>query len=289
MSIRIAAPGKINLYLNITGRREDGYHTMEMVLATVSLCDEVEIALREKGIRFSCDGLGLPAGEENTAYQAARLVLEAAGGGGVSLRLHKRIPTQAGMGGGSADAAAVIFGLNRLLGEPLDWKRQLEIAAQVGADVPFCLTGGIQRATGAGEELMPLGGQLNFNCVLVKPHTGIPTAWAFAQFDRKGAPLESSLDEICQAVRQGDLAEVAALMQNAFEQVCPLEEVSALKRQLLQMGALGAMMTGSGSAVFGLFEDHASALAAAEELEADGLEAWAARSLPEGPWVLSQT
>lgn len=266
MPLRILAPAKLNLTLDIVGRRPDGYHLLESVMQTVSWYDELEMDLRPEGIGLEC-GPELPDTEANLAYRAAKLFLTEAGlTGGARIRLEKRIPMGAGMGGGSADAAGVLAGMNALYRTGWPLRRLMALGERLGADVPFCLHGGTALVQGIGERIEPLPALPSCVFLIVKPPVFISTRAAFAAADRGEISTHPDRDRMCRAIAAGDLAGVAGGLENVFEQAAPVPAVTGLKRKLLTGGAMGAAMTGSGSAVFGIYPDPAAAEAAAKRL-----------------------
>ena len=250
------AYAKLNLTLGVLYKRMDGYHALDTLMQTVSLFDRITVA-PSKAVEVHVTGAQLPF--ENTMYKAAKLYQEASGKGAL-ITCEKRLPSEAGMGGGSADAAAVLRGLQRLHRMLTD--RELNrIALQVGADVPFCLQGGLCRCEGVGEVLTPVvGPKLRF--AVVKPPQGVSTR---ALFKSLSLPRQRVETVRCLArLGQNDLVGAAAYMENALEApaVAQVPEIGQIKATLLEKGALAASMTGSGSAVFGLFETEEGAQAA---------------------------
>ena len=258
--LRIRANAKINLTLDITGRRPDGYHTLSMVMQSIALHDRVTLSLGGSGIRVFCDDPALPCGEENLAYRAADAFFAASGiqNPGVSISIEKQIPAQAGLAGGSADAAAVLFGLNQLLGRPLQTDALTAAGASVGADVPFCLTGGTRLVQGIGDILSPLPAIHPFPIVLVKPPFSSSTAEAYRAANCASL-LHPSAEPAAKALQSGNLAALSAALGNSFESIVAPEEIAVLKRQFREYGALGSAMSGSGTAVFGLFDSPCAA------------------------------
>lgn len=254
---------KINLTLDITGKREDGYHTIDSVMQAVSLCDTVELhRSAAPGVRLSSDQERLPVNEKNTAYQAAALFLEHCGfsQAGVELRLHKVIPSRAGLGGGSADAAAVLRGLDALFETRLSPQELLRLAARVGADVPFCLVGGAARCTGIGEQVEPITPLPAETCILLcKPPAGVSTPRAYAQLDQNGYSRSPATPRMLAALENGDLRQIGRCLSNPFDEAMKLMQVRQIRKAMLSAGACGAMMSGSGSAVYGLFEKEENA------------------------------
>ncbi len=274
MKIKAKAYAKINLTLDILGKREDGYHALQMLMQSVSLHDIVTVELRaEPGIVVTADARWLSCDRKNTAYLAAAYFLEETGvyGRGVSIHLQKRIPAQAGLAGGSADAAAVILALNELCCTGLKERALCKIGARVGADVPFCLLGGTMLAEGSGEILsqMPSLGENDGCFVLVKPMEGISTSDAYRLADSVSLDFHPDTSAAVEALCRRDIRGIAGAMENSFERVyhkanhtlVDVERIDAIKEKMLQNGALGACMTGSGTTVFGFFDRKETALA----------------------------
>lgn len=267
-SLVLNAKAKINLYLDVTGKRADGYHLLETVMHTVSLCDTVTLTKTGRnGIEISCSDPLIPCNEKNIAYKCAAAFFDKTGisSGGVSIDIIKRIPSQAGMGGGSADGAAVLTGLDRLFETGLSEGELISIGARIGADIPFCIKGGCGYCTGIGEIIEPLpaiGG-----CVLIgKGKAGISTAEAFGKIDSLGSGIGiTGIKKIFGNV--SSLTDIAPFCRNIFDDVTSLEEVTDIKRIMTENGAVCSAMTGSGSAVFGLFESENVASKAQEVLK----------------------
>lgn len=257
--VTLLANAKLNLYLDITGRRADGYHLLETVMQSVDLCDVVTVTRGEK-ISVTCTDPNIPSGEGNICHRAALAFFGRAGDGfGAEVRIDKRIPSGAGMGGGSADAAAALRGLNALAGNALSEEELLRAALTVGADVPFCLCGGTRVCRGIGE-LMESAPPITEGCYLVvKPQYSCPTGAAYASYD--SAPREPK-NALSQFITSG--ADYAGRLYNVFEELYADERTERIKRRLLSAGARGASLTGSGSAVFGVFVDESAAGSAAE-------------------------
>lgn len=271
--IDISAYAKINLYLDITGRRSDGYHLLETIMQTVSLCDEISISLPKSGEivlyadnDFSDD---VPTDNRNIAYKAAKAFYETVSElfSGVEMHLRKHIPSQAGLGGGSADAAAVLRGLYTLHDKPFDIKKLFDIALSLGADVPFCLAGGAAVCHGIGEIITPITPMpRDISIVIAKGSEGISTGKAFSEIDRLGFAEEQEL-HILEMYNNHDYKK---LCFNRFEQVTNIGEIAFIREKMLGCGAEAACLSGSGSAVFGLFRDKDKAENCAEELWKNG-------------------
>ncbi len=269
-SIKVRANAKLNLTLDITGKREDGYHFMYMIMQSVDLADMVSISLsKTDGIHIDCTGEPI-AERDNTAYRAAAAFFAAADMEPVGLDIHieKHIPMMAGLAGGSADAAAVLTGLDMMFGTKLPHSELCMIGAQVGADVPFCLTGGTMLVEGIGEIFTPLPALPECYIVIAKPDDSMRTYNSFRMYDELEFPPEDHPDneQMFAAIVTGDLAEIASCMYNVLEEVAPKEPVQKIKDVLMDCGALGACMTGSGTATFGIFDSKSDARRAVREL-----------------------
>ena len=259
MTVSEKAYAKINISLDVTGRRPDGYHEMSMPMQTVSLCDDITIRTEGEGVRARCNLRYVPCDERNLAVRAALRYLEAIGqpDRGLRIELGKRIPVGSGMGGGSADAAAVLRALNRSFDGRMSPEELSALAAGIGSDVAFCLHGGTMLATGRGEVLRPLPPLPPCRIVIVKPGFSISTPELFQKLDRAPVRIHPDTAGLIAAMEQGDLAGVCRRLYNVFEDVDDrrMRTIRPIKRSLLDGGALGAVMTGTGSAVFGLFAD----------------------------------
>ncbi len=267
MRCEFPAYAKINWSLNITGRRADGYHLLDMLMQTIDLHDTLEIE-PDGGLSLTVDGT--PAGEENLVLRAAMALNRHAGTRrGARMALSKRIPARAGLGGGSADCATALRALNGLWGLGLSEAELLEIGLSLGADVPFCLTGGLALVRGIGEDITPVPGATSIPLVLVVPGGGLSTGAVFSLWDRGGYP-EVRLDNaaLAGAVTAGRLDEVQRLCANALTApaVSLMPEIGTLIDSMRALGAGAAFMTGSGSAVVGAFADDDDARRAAQAL-----------------------
>lgn len=264
----VDAPAKINLCLHVLGRRLDGYHELAMAMQRVSLADRIEISLESgQGIDVHCDGFDLGGGE-NIAERAARtFLLEAQLQMRVSIRIDKRIPIAAGLGGGSSDAAAVLTGLNRLCERPVALARMMEIAADLGADVPFFLFERPAWATGTGTQLTPLPPLPEVYYLLLNPGIAVSTAWVYQSLQlTKGGEL-ANLPRFSVST----VPELLGALHNDLETITAGQhpEIGEMKDFLLNNGALGALMSGSGASVFGVFTDLPTAMVAQAALPAD--------------------
>ena len=265
------AYAKLNLSLDVTGRRADGYHDLAMLMQTVSLCDELRLRFREDGqVRAGSNLRFIPSDERNLAVRAALCYLEAVGdpGRGLQIELRKQIPVGAGMGGGSADAAAVLRALNRIYENRLNRRELEELAQQIGSDVAFCVAGGTALAEGRGEKLTDLPDLPDCSFVICKPSFSISTPELYKKLDSAPVRIHPDTPGLLTAVRAGDLSALCRRMYNVFEEIDDrrLRTVAELKSRLLDHRAMGAMMTGTGSAVFGVFRRPEEAEAACAAL-----------------------
>lgn len=265
-SITIKAPGKLNLHLRITGKRSDGYHEIESLFVPVALWDTLNISKANKGLTVYCTGRELPEGPENLVYRAARSFFEKTGmRGGARISLVKVIPISSGLGGGSSDAAATLKGLNTLCDDPLPGKDLEELALSLGADVPFFLFQGPAIARGIGELLEPVRDFPPFWYVIVSPGLAVSTAWAYGQV-RLRLTVEGNRDKM-ESFNAATL-KIPDLLYNDLESVTlgKYPFLCSIKESLLASGALGALMTGSGPSIFGVFDSGQKAHEAGETL-----------------------
>ena len=258
--MEIQAFAKLNLTLDILGKREDGYHDLRMVMQSITLADTLTLEENQgEGLRVSANLRFLPTGEKNLAAAAALRFWEALGREpeDLDIRIEKRIPVCAGMAGGSSDAAAVLRALNQRAGAPFSPKELARLGERVGSDVPYCVLGGTALAEGRGEVLTPLPPLPRCWVVACKPDFPISTPELFAQADRVKLRRRPDTSGLISALEAGDLGGVARRMYNVFEDVLPPRlavRVAEIKNRLVQCGALGANMSGSGPTAFGLFE-----------------------------------
>lgn len=258
--MEIQAFAKLNLTLDILGKREDGYHDLRMVMQSITLADTLTLEENQgEGLRVSANLRFLPTGEKNLAAAAALRFWEALDREpeDLDIRIEKRIPVCAGMAGGSSDAAAVLRALNQRAGEPFSPKELARLGERVGSDVPYCVLGGTALAEGRGEVLTPLAPLPRCWVVACKPDFPISTPELFAQADRVKLRRRPDTAGLVAALEAGDLGGVARRMYNVFEDVLPARlytRVAEIKNDLIQCGALGANMSGSGPTAFGLFD-----------------------------------
>ena len=267
----LTAPAKVNLALDILDTRPDGYHDMKMVMQTISLCDTVSVEETAAGFELRTDGDFIPAGKKTLEQRAAEAFFEAAGlpMPGLRVTLEKVTPAYAGLGGGSADVAALLRILRDNYAPEMSTEELERIGFTVGSDMPFCVRGGTALAEGRGEVLTDLKPLPDCWFVLCKPDFGIPTPSLFALVDGGELTCRPDIGGMGLALESGDLAGVAARLGNVFEEVLPEEyhEVFTIKNRLMELGALNAAMSGSGPTVFGIFSEQETAKRAAEVLK----------------------
>ena len=256
--ITLKANAKINLFLDITGKRNDGYHELESVMMSVGIADILTFEKTDKaGIEIICDRDDIPLDDKNIIWKAAKALLENRGiyeKAGLRVTVKKNIPSQAGMGGGSADGAAALIAVNKLFGLNADESELIEIGAKVGADVPFCIRGGCCVCQGIGEKLSDIAFIARLNLVVIKPDTAISTPAAYKAYDRLSEPAHKSVTQMVTAIESNDTELISERLFNAFELITDDKEINNAKSALIESCAKGAMMTGSGSAVFGVYE-----------------------------------
>lgn len=255
--ITIEAPAKINLTLDVKGKRDDGYHELETVMHHVSLIDKISLE-KAPDITISSDSDLIPHDENNLAYQAAKLILEKNGKkAGVKIFIEKNIPIGAGLAGGSSNAAAVLLGINKLYNLNLSHQVLQELAGKLGSDVPFCLTNTSALARGRGEKLTPLPNIEKLHFLLVKPDFQVSTAQVYKEFDLEKVRQVPDTKAFLKAWQEYDIISLANNMQNVLESVClpKYPEINKIKLDMLKYGALNAIMSGSGPTVLGLFND----------------------------------
>lgn len=268
--LELKALGKINLGLDVLGRRENGYHDVRMVMQTVYLYDRI-IMKKSKtpGIRLETNLYYLPVNENNLAYQAAQMLMdEFHMEEGVSIQLDKHIPVAAGMAGGSSNAAAVLFGMNQMFSLGLSQKELMERGVKLGADVPYCIMRGTVLAEGIGEILTPLSPMPKCYVLIAKPAISVSTKMVYEKLDSHEIEDHPDIDGILAGLKAGDLKKVAGSMGNVLERVTvdAYPVIDQIKKMMIKEGALNAMMSGSGPTVFGIFEEKATARKAADAI-----------------------
>lgn len=261
--IELKALAKINLGLDVLGRRENGYHDVRMIMQSIYLYDDVRIERKAApGIELASNLYFLPTGDGNIAYKAAQMLMDEFGiEEGVRITLNKHIPVSAGMAGGSSNAAAVLFGMNRLFGLNLSQKEMMERGVKLGADVPYCIMRGTVLAEGIGEALKRLPAMPKCTVLIAKPPVSVSTKVVYEALDSSDITVHPDIDGLIEALEKGNLREIASRMGNVLEEVTiPMHPViEEIKQVMKDCGALNAMMSGSGPTVFGLFENKTAA------------------------------
>lgn len=268
--LELKALAKINLGLDVLGRRENGYHDVRMVMQTIYLYDDVFMQkTKEEGIHLETNLFYLPVNENNIAYKAAKLLMdEFQIEGGVSIRLNKFIPVSAGMAGGSSNAAAVLFGMNRMYQLGLSQQELMERGVKLGADVPYCIMRGTVLAEGIGEELTPLPALPKCYVLIAKPPVSVSTRTVYEKLDALDIVNHPNIDGILEGLEEQNLEKITANMGNVLEEVTvgDYPVIEKIKKVMKDAGALNAMMSGSGPTVFGIFTDRKSAKQAYAEI-----------------------
>ena len=258
-SICLRACAKINLGMDVVRRRPDGYHDVRMIMQMLDLCDKVVVTRKkEPGISLYCDLPDLPCDESNIAWRAASLMTDRFSlGEGVSIRIEKHIPLAAGMAGGSTDCAAVLEGMNEVFNLGLNLTELMKIGVRLGADVPFCLMKGTALSEGIGEILSPLPGMPEMPVLIAKPPAGVSTKYVYEHLRLDDSLAHPDIDGMIQALASRDAAGIADRLGNVLESVTipVVPEVALIKEVMCGEGALGALMSGSGPTVFGLFRE----------------------------------
>lgn len=262
------ANAKINLTLDVIGRRDDGYHLIRSVMQSISLCDEVRLSFtNNKTISLSCSDGRIPCDERNTVYKACVKFFNFTGltNPGIEIFIDKHIPSEAGLGGGSSDAAAIIKLLDKAFETKLSLDQMIMIGSQVGADVPFCIVSGTALCEGLGEIVTPLKDIRKYYVLLVKPDFGVSTPLAYKMFDEKSVVSKNSTNIMLDAILDHD--NISNLLSNDLESAIDSKDIDAIKNELIEFGANSSLMSGSGSCVYGLFSDEEYAFTAFNKLK----------------------
>ena len=272
--LQLKALGKINLGLDVLGKRENGYHDVRMVMQTLYLYDNVTLEKKEEpGIEIESNLYYLPKDENNIAYKAAKLLIdEFSISEGIRITLDKHIPVAAGMAGGSSNAAAVLFGMNQMFELGMNQGELMKRGVKLGADVPYCIMRGTVLAEGIGEKLTPLPQMPKCQILIAKPPISVSTKMVYDKLDSTEV-VHPDIDGIIKGLEKGSLHKIAASMGNVLETVTIEEypEIAEIKKCMMNNGALGAMMSGSGPTVFGIFEDKKTIKKAFEKVKEQGL------------------
>ena len=274
-TISLKALAKINLGLDVVRRREDGYHEVRMVMQTIHLYDRLEMEkTATPGIELSTNLSYLPVNENNLVYRAGKLLMDEFGiAEGIKVYLNKRIPVAAGMAGGSTDAAAMLYGMNELFELGLSREQLMERGVKIGADVPYCLMRGTALAEGIGEKLTPLAPMIKCPVLIAKPAISVSTKFVYQNLKLDADTKHPDIDRLIKDIRAQDLGAIAGDMGNVLESVTipNYPVIAQIKEQMMDSGAINAMMSGSGPTVFGLFEEEETAQAAYQKMKESGL------------------
>ena len=273
--LELKALGKINLGLDVLGRRENGYHDVRMVMQTLYLYDNVTLQKKSApGIEIDSNLFYLPNDEDNIAWKAAKLLIDEFDiKDGIRIHLDKHIPVAAGMAGGSSNAAAVLYGMNQMFRLGLSQKELMERGVKLGADVPYCIMRGTVLAEGIGEKLTPLPPMPKCQILIAKPPISVSTKMVYEKLDSCEIKEHPGIDGILDGLKNQDLEQVAASLGNVLEKVTveAYPVIAQIKECMMEAGALGAMMSGSGPTVFGIFRDRRTAKEAFTKVKAQNL------------------
>lgn len=254
----IKAYAKINISLDVVGKREDGYHLLKMIMQTIDLYDHINIKKCDNGIKLTCNKIYVPTDERNLAYKAADLFINTYGiNGGVEIYLKKNIPVAAGLAGGSTDAAAVLKAMRNLYKPEISDDELMELGLKIGADVPYCIEGGTALCEGVGEKITKLSSFKNHILIVVKPPFGVSTKEVYKNLDISKINKHPDTELLIKSMEEENLFRVSKNMKNVLENVTLRKHtiIKNIKKELIDMGAMGALMSGSGPTVFAFFED----------------------------------
>ena len=272
--MRLQAFAKINIGLDVLGKREDGYHEVRMIMQTIRMYDQLDMRKSvEPGIHLTTNKKYIPVDENNLVWRAAKLMMDTCGIiEGVSIHLHKVIPVAAGMAGGSSDAAATLVGMNRLFHCGLSKEKLMELGVQIGADVPYCVLRGTALAEGIGEKLTVLPPMPDCWILIGKPGISVSTKYVYTTLDLNTDTVHPDIDGMKKALEDGNLYGITERMGNVLQDVTipAYPEVERIKEQMKTLGAVNAMMSGSGPTVFGIFDNEEKAQKACQKLRESG-------------------
>lgn len=287
MSIKQKAYAKINLGMDVTGKRSDGYHMVKMVMQTIDLCDELEFTINNSGkIAISTASRKIPCDEHNLIWKVCNLIKDKYGiCEGVNIELKKNIPVAAGMAGGSADAAAAFRGMNELFGLNMSVEEMREMSVKLGADIPFCISGGTVLCEGIGEELTKLREMPKCFILIAKPAIAVSTPWVYSELDKSGDYSHPDIDGMCKDIAEENLNGIASKLGNVLETVTvkKFTVIDEIKKMMTDNGAIGSMMSGSGPTVFGIFTDAKKFNDAYDEIKKAGIAPELFKSQPVQP------
>lgn len=269
--MKLKALAKINLGLDVVRKREDGYHEVRMIMQNIHIYDDLELVVKETpGIQIETNLSSVPSDESNLVYKAAKLLMdEFEISKGLYIRLEKNIPVAAGMAGGSSDAAATMIGVNQLFNLGLSTEELMERGVRIGADVPYCIMGGTALAEGIGEVLSPLPPMPECYILIAKPPVGVSTAFVYGNLRANELKHHPDIDGMIQSLKEDSIADLCSRMENVLETVTipAYPVIDEIKKLMVSCGADGAMMSGSGPTVFGIFTKEETAKAAMKKVE----------------------
>jgi len=285
--IKVKANAKINLYLNILEKRKDNYHNISSVMQSIDLSDDLIFFKKSSGIKIVCNDLNLPVDERNLIYKSAKLLITKffkLDSSGVLIILKKRIPLASGLGGGSADAAATLIGINKLLDLDLSDSELIKIGSSIGSDVPFCLIGGTVIVEGKGEKITPLESLKDIWTVLIKPSYDFLTKDIYNKYDEIGSPCLNDINKFVKSFNAKELIKKFSMIENCLEKIVEKDHeiIPILKKKAMESGALATVMTGSGPTVVALCEDFDSALNVYSKLSKEVDEIYVSSTCPKG-------
>jgi 4-diphosphocytidyl-2-C-methyl-D-erythritol kinase len=284
-SVSVKCPAKINLSLDVIGKREDGYHLLRMIMQTISLFDEITVTRGQDDIRVYCENVDVPCNESNIAYKAAKLMIDTYKlNDSVEIIIKKNIPVAAGLAGGSTDAAGVIKAVDKLYNLNLSTKEMMDIGLRLGADVPYCIVGGTALAEGIGEELTSIKPINETWCVLAKPPVGVSTVEVYKGLRLNEILVHPDTDRLINYIEERNIKSLAENMVNVLETVTikkyPI--ISEIKKTMVEFNALGSLMSGSGPSVFGLFNSRDAAERCFNRLKNDLKEVYLIKTFDQG-------
>lgn len=278
----VKAYAKINISLDVVGKRDDGYHLLEMIMQNIELYDLIDVTKRDSGIEIKCNIPYVPTDERNLAYKAAKLFLDTYKiKGGVFINIRKNIPVAAGLAGGSSNAAAVLKAMRDLYEVNVSDEELTKLGVKIGADVPYCFVGGTALCTGIGDLVKPLKPFKDHILVVVKPNFGVSTKEVYGALDINKINLHPKTTEIISAIERNDLKETATLMKNVLENVTLKKHyiLREIKKEMIRQGALNALMSGSGPTIFAFFDDMLKAQRCFERMKERYTEVFITRTI----------
>lgn len=291
MEIKVNAPAKVNLAVDVLGRRPDGYHSVSLVLQAISLSDTITITTTDtKEITVTCNDSNVPTDKTNIVYKSAERFFRytKVENEGINIDIHKVVPSQAGLGGGSSDGAATVMGLNKLYNTRLKNKDMEEICSYIGADVPFFINGGTQLATGIGTDMEKLHSMPDCTIVICKPDVNVSTKEAYDAIDAQPPKQFKYSDELIKGIYMRSLNSVCTSMYNDFDVFLDIKEVNDIKKLMYKLKANGACMSGSGSAVFGVFKNEKNAIKCVEKLKETYPQTFLCKPIKSGCSIITE-